>query len=140
MSVRLTRNRIDIGELERLAASGAVGAICTFQGTVRAEGSEDPLVALEYSAYEEMALREMERVRAEALAKFPVIEVFLVHRLGRLAVGEVSVAVVVSAAHRDAAFAACRYSIDEIKAKAPIWKKEIRASGRNVWVDPGRGA
>jgi molybdopterin synthase catalytic subunit len=136
MIVRLTRETIDLLDLVGRVRSPEAGAICTFQGPVRAERPENPLLALEYSAYEEMALREMEKVRSEAMRRFPVTEVAIVHRLGRLEIGEVSVAIVVSAPHREAAFAACRYAIDELKQSVPIWKKEIWTTGETTWVDP----
>ncbi|MFH1679974.1 MAG: endonuclease III [Candidatus Eisenbacteria bacterium] len=136
MKVRLCREPIDVGVLVRSASSPAAGAVCAFQGTVRAEGEKDPLAALEYTAYEEMAIREMERLREETIARFGVKEVLIVHRIGRLAVGEASVAVVVSAAHREEAFAACRHAIDALKSSVPIWKKEISKSGGSAWVEP----
>lgn len=140
MKVRLVRRPIDVAEMRARALSAKDGAVSVFEGAVRAEGDPDPIVALEYSAYEEMAIREMEKIREETLGRFAVSEVLLAHRLGRLEVGEVSVAVVVAAPHRDAAFAACRFAIDELKAKTPIWKKEIRLGGSGAWVEPAEGA
>ena len=108
------------------------------------------MLRLEYEAFEEMALPLMEEIAAEARRRFAITEVSLVHRLGALAIGDASVAVAVFAPHRDAAFAACRFAIDTLKATVPIWKKEYYADGA-VWLedqpvsraasrDPARGA
>jgi molybdopterin synthase catalytic subunit len=92
---------------------------------------------LEYEAYEEMALPLLQEIGAETARRFPVTDVRLVHRLGRLEIGEASVAVAVSSPHRTEAFAACRFAIDALKAKVPIWKKEFYADG-SEWLDhPG---
>jgi molybdopterin synthase catalytic subunit len=96
------------------------------------------VTGIEYEAYEEMALPLMEEIGAETARQFPVTQVRLVHRLGRLAVGEASVAVAVSSPHRAEAFAACRHAIDALKARVPIWKKEHYADG-SEWLDEGPG-
>jgi molybdopterin synthase catalytic subunit len=113
------------------------GAVCLFLGTVRdhAPGREG-VTHLEYEAYEEMVERRMGEVVAEARRRWPLLGVAVVHRLGTLDVGEVSVCVAVSAPHRDEAFAAARFLIDEVKARAPIWKKEHWLGGAE-WVRPG---
>lgn len=114
------------------------GAVCTFVGVVRNESDGRPSVAVEYEAYGPMAESVMARI-AESLAdEFPQARVRIRHRVGRLAVGEPSVAIVATAAHRDAAFAACRAAIERIKKEVPIWKKEIRTDGSSDWVDPTR--
>jgi molybdopterin synthase catalytic subunit len=118
---------------EAIVAHPAAGAVCTFSGVVRAEGEGRVVEALEYEAFPEMALPAMEALRAEAEARWPGTRVALAHRVGRLAIGEVSVVVTVSHGHRDAAFAACRYVIDALKATVPIWKKEIW-SGGEAWT------
>jgi molybdopterin synthase catalytic subunit len=140
MSVRLSREPIDLAALLPAASSPEAGAVAVFLGAVRAEGDRDPLVALEYTAYEEMALREMERLREETIERFAITNLHLVHRLGRIAIGEISVAIVASAPHRGEAFAACRHAIDTLKSRVPIWKKEIRRSGESAWVEPNRSA
>lgn len=135
--VELTRSPIDVAGLIARMQDSACGGVVTFEGRVRAEGTADnPLVALEYSAYEEMALRQMQRLREEARRRFAVRRVAIVHRLGRMEVGEVSVVIVVAAPHRADAFEACRWTIDELKRDVPIWKKEIWAGGGTTWVDP----
>jgi molybdopterin synthase catalytic subunit len=131
---RLVREPIDVASLA--GTTPADGAACLFVGVVRNENRGRTVVGLEYEAYEEMALPLMEAIAAEARERFPVTEVRLVHRLGPLAVGEPSVAVAVSSPHRAEAFAACRFAIDTLKARVPIWKKELYADG-SAWLDEG---
>jgi molybdopterin synthase catalytic subunit len=136
--LRLVREPIDVGALA--GATPADGAVCLFVGVVRNENQGRPVLHLEYEAYEEMALPLLEEIAAETARRYPVTGVRLVHRLGRLGVGEVSVAVAVSSPHRAEAFAACRFAIDNLKAKVPIWKKEFYADG-SAWLDgPGADA
>jgi molybdopterin synthase catalytic subunit len=133
--VGLTREPIDAGALT--AATAADGAVCLFLGVVRNENGGRPVRHLEYEAYEEMALPLMEQIAAETRRRWPVTDVRIVHRLGRLEIGEASVAIAVTAPHRGAAFEACRYAIDTLKATVPIWKKEFYADGA-VWLEgPG---
>jgi molybdopterin synthase catalytic subunit len=114
--------------------AGADGAVCVFDGIVRDNTRGRKTLYLDYEAYREMALEQMRRLSTEALARFGVREVAVVHRLGRLMVGETSVLIVVAAAHRAAAFDACRWLIDTLKKTVPIWKKETFADGA-VWAD-----
>jgi molybdopterin synthase catalytic subunit len=130
--VRLTRAPIDLSAL--LAAGPADGAVCLFVGVVRKENDGRPVRYLEYEAYEDMALPLMEQIAAEALRRWPVTEVRIVHRLGRLEIGQPSVAVAVASPHRPEAFEACRYAIDTLKATVPIWKKEFYEDGA-VWLE-----
>ncbi len=133
--VSLIQGPIDVGAL--LAPHDADGAVCLFLGVVRNENGGRPVRHLEYEAYEEMARPLMEEIAAEARARWPVSDVRIVHRLGRIEIGETSVAVAVTAAHRGPAFEACRYAIDTLKATVPIWKKEFYADGA-VWREgPG---
>ncbi len=137
MRVRLTREPLDAEALAREIADTAAGAVVTFAGVVRAErGPGGPLAALDYAAYEEMALREMSAIREQALRTHEVLDICIAHRLGRIALGEASVVVVVTAEHRAAAFDACREVIDALKTRAPIWKREIWSDGPATWVDP----
>jgi molybdopterin synthase catalytic subunit len=110
------------------------GAIATFLGTTRREAGEREVEALDYEAYEELALTEMRAVVAEAEARFGAL-VAVAHRVGRVEVGCPSVAVAASAGHRPEAFAACRYVIDELKHRVPIWKRTVYADGGASWVD-----
>ena len=133
--VRLTRAPIDTAALA--VPSPADGGVCVFLGVVRDQSGGRAVRHLEYEAYEEMALPMMEEIAREARGRWPVTEVRIVHRLGRLEIGETSVAVAVTAPHRGAAFEACRYAIDTLKATVPIWKKEFYADGA-VWLEgPG---
>jgi molybdopterin synthase catalytic subunit len=134
--VRLTREPIATDALT--PPTPADGAVCLFLGVVRNENGGRPVRHLEYEAYEEMALGLMERIAAETRQRWPVTDVRIVHRLGRLEIGETSVAVAVAAPHRGAAFEACRHAIDTLKATVPIWKKEFYADGA-VWLE-GPGA
>jgi molybdopterin synthase catalytic subunit len=109
------------------------GGIDIFIGTVRNATQGKPVVRLEFEAYEPMALSEMEKIAKQAAEKWPVQKVLIHHRTGILEVGEVPVIIAVSAAHRAAAFEACRYIIDTLKQTVPIWKKEVFEDGE-VWV------
>jgi molybdopterin synthase catalytic subunit len=130
--IRLVRGPIDVAALQDAGAGD--GALCLFLGVVRDENDGRRVLRLEYEAYEEMALPLMQEIAAEARERFGASDVRIVHRLGRLEVGEVSVAVAAASPHRAEAFAACRYAIDTLKARVPIWKKEFYADGA-VWRD-----
>jgi molybdopterin synthase catalytic subunit len=132
--VRLTRGPIDLAAL--LPAGPADGAVCLFVGVVRNENGGRRVHHLEYEAYEDMALPLMEQIAADAARRWPVSEVHMVHRLGRLEIGEPSVAVAAVSPHRAEAFAACRFAIDTLKASVPIWKKEFYEDGA-VWLEGG---
>ena len=134
--VRLQHEPIRPLELIEAVEGGANGAVALFTGVVRNTSEGRAVVALEYQAYAEMALRQMHELRARALGEHAVAEIAIVHRVGRLAVGEISVAVAVSAAHRGPAFDACRAVMDTLKRTVPIWKKEIFADGEAAWVEP----
>jgi len=135
--VRLTREAIDAAGLAEEMRTERAGAVATFVGTVRRESTDGKtLDALEYHAYDHMAIEQMEMIHERALAKFEIEDAAIVHRLGLLKLGEASVAVVVVAAHRAAAFDACRWIIDAVKADVPIWKKDVWADGSASWVEP----
>jgi len=112
----------------------ADGAAVVFEGVVRDHTRDRRTVFLDYEAYEEMALKQMDLLAGQALQQFPIRDVALVHRLGRLEIGETSVLIVVVSAHRAAAFDACRWLIDTLKRTVPIWKKEYFEDGA-VWAD-----
>ncbi len=133
--IALTRSPIDVAALG--VPTRADGAVCTFVGVVRDHNAGRPVRHLEYEAFEEMALPLMEEIAAEVLRRWPITSIAIVHRLGRLEIGEPSVAVAACAPHRAEAFEACRYAIDALKASVPIWKKEFYADGA-AWLDgPG---
>jgi molybdopterin synthase catalytic subunit len=114
--------------------AGPDGAVCVFDGIVRNNTRGRETLYLDYEAYREMALEQMRGLAAEAVARFGVRDVALLHRLGRLQVGESSVLIVVASAHRGHAFEACRWLIDTLKKQVPIWKKETFVDGA-VWAD-----
>ena len=114
--------------------AGGDGAVCVFDGIVRDNTRGRQTLHLDYEAYHGMALKQMHSLRLEALSRFPVREVVIVHRLGRLLVGETSVLIAVASAHRGAAFDACRWAIDTLKKTVPIWKHEHFVDGA-VWPD-----
>jgi molybdopterin synthase catalytic subunit len=137
--IEITSSPIDHAAVtERLRANHA-GAVCTFLGTVRDLTGDRKTVALRYEAYPEMALKKLGELETEARARWPIIELALVHRIGDLGPGEVSVVVAVSTPHRHQAFDACRWLIDTLKAVVPIWKRETWDDGKEEWVHPGLG-
>lgn len=133
-SASITRHRIDTQQVLSALKCGDDGAAVVFEGVVRNQTRGRKTLYLEYEAYEEMALEQMESLTSEALQKFQIRDVSIVHRLGHLEVGEISVLIVVASAHRAAAFDACRWLIDTLKRKVPIWKKEFFEDGA-VWAD-----
>jgi molybdopterin synthase catalytic subunit len=135
--IQLTHESIDTGELIRRAGHPEAGAVVLFLGTTREITDGRQTVALDYEAYEEMARRRLAELEAEARERWPVIECFVVHRLGHVPIGEASVAIAVSTSHRRDAFAAGQWLIDSLKRDVPIWKREQWADGTTEWVHPG---
>jgi molybdopterin synthase catalytic subunit len=135
-----TRLPIVPDELRLALADPACGGYAAFEGWVRDSNEGQRVRSLEYEAFEALGVREGERIIAEAIARFGVAHAACVHRIGVLAIGELAVWVGVSAAHRDEAFRACRYIIDEVKHRLPIWKKEHYLSGDSGWVNCERCA
>jgi molybdopterin synthase catalytic subunit len=134
MRVEIIEASIDAESIVAGMKTGIDGAVCVFDGIVRDNSRGRQTLYLDYEAYRDMALEQMQRLAAEAVEKFGVRDVAVVHRLGRLAVGETSVLIVVASAHRAAAFDACRWLIDTLKKTVPIWKRETFADG-TVWAD-----
>ena len=132
--LRLTHELIDYHALTEYVRTPHCGAVVLFLGTVRDLTGELVTVYLDYEAYAPMAEKKLAEIEEQLRKKWPVGEVALVHRLGRLTVGEVSVAVAVSCPHRAQAFEACRFAIDTIKELVPIWKKENAPNGTGEWV------
>ena len=132
--IALTRSPINAEKLISAAKRGEDGAVAVFDGIVRNNTRGRQTLHLDYEAYEEMALKQMKELAEQAQERFGVRQVTLVHRLGRLDVGETSVLIVVASAHRGAAFDACRWLIDTLKKTVPIWKKETFVDGV-VWAD-----
>ncbi|MGH7530498.1 MAG: molybdenum cofactor biosynthesis protein MoaE [Gemmatimonadales bacterium] len=131
----LTTDPLSIDALLADVRSTECGGTCVFLGTVRAGPDDGEVVAIEYSAYAAMADAELDRIAGEAAARWPGARVAARHRLGRIPVGEASIAIAVAAPHRAAAFETCRYVIEQVKARLPVWKKEFRADGTALWVD-----
>jgi molybdopterin converting factor subunit 1 len=132
----LTSEPLDLGRLIARVADPAAGAIATFLGTVRNQARGRDVLWLEYEAFDEMAVLELERVARDVIAEHGCLHAAIAHRTGRLEVGEASVAIAVSAAHRAAALAACQQAIDTLKLTVPIWKKERYGDGEE-WVSQG---
>jgi molybdopterin synthase catalytic subunit len=131
---RLTRDPIDYHALTDAVRSPHCGAVVLFLGTVRDLTGQQVTVFLDYDAYAPMAEKKLQEIEQEVRKRWTVGDVALVHRLGRLDVGEVSVAVAVSCPHRGEAFDACRFAIDTLKELVPIWKKENAPDGTGEWV------
>jgi len=135
-----SRTALDVSALRAQLADPACGGYAAFEGWVRDHNEGERVRHLEYEAFETLAVREGERILAEARQRFGVAHALCAHRVGDLGVGELAVWVGVSAAHRDEAFRACRYIIDEVKHRLPIWKKEHYVSGDSGWVNCERCA
>lgn len=137
-SFAMTFAPLALEEVYGLADDPANGAIVVMSGMVRNQTDGKSVVALEYQAYEPMALRVFQQIAAEIRQQWPDVQrVAIHHRTGRLAIGEISVLVAVGCPHRSEAFAACQYAIDTLKHNAPIWKKEHWADGSSSWVSIG---
>lgn len=132
----LADTSIDTATLRAQLLDDRVGGYASFEGWVRNHNEGRDVLGLRYEAYDSLAHAEGERVLAEAMERFDILDAKCVHRVGDLAIGELAVWVGVSAAHRDAAFAACRFIIDEVKARVPIWKHERYAEGDAGWLHP----
>ncbi|MGA7859841.1 MAG: molybdenum cofactor biosynthesis protein MoaE [Terracidiphilus sp.] len=132
--IALTRERIDAEKLVAASKRGEDGAVVVFDGIVRNNSRGRQTLYLDYEAYEEMAAKQMAELARDARGRFGVRQVTIVHRLGRLEVGETSVLIIVASAHRAQAFEACRWVIDTLKKTVPIWKKETFVDGA-VWAD-----
>jgi molybdopterin synthase catalytic subunit len=130
----LTSDPIDLNPLLDSVQSPARGGVASFLGTVRDHHGGRPVLWLDYSAYAPMAETEIARIVAEAESRWDV-GVAIQHRVGRLEIGDTAVAIAVGSAHRDETFVACRYVIEELKRRVPIWKKEYFADGTVEWVE-----
>jgi len=144
-ATRLTRDEIDPSKALGAVGDPGAGAVVMFLGTVRDHSEAGGVERIEYEAYAPMAEKSLAKTEQEVKRRWPATKaVKIIHRVGLLSVGEVSVAVVISSPHRAEAFEACRYAIEAIKHDAPIWKREKLADGRDVWVEgiaigPARG-
>ena len=134
---RLSAEPLDLGAVVAEVADDRAGAIATFLGTTRVQSRGRTVLRLEYEAYEGMAEQVMDDIATELRARYDLIEIAMHHRVGRVGIGETSVAIAVSAAHRHDALAACREAIDALKQLVPLWKKEVYEGGEE-WI--GRGS
>ncbi|HUM81182.1 MAG TPA: molybdenum cofactor biosynthesis protein MoaE [Methanothrix sp.] len=128
--IEITDEEISLEQMIQRARSSQAGAVVSFLGTVR----DDGILGMEVEAFRDAALSELEAIRQEAMSRFSLTAAEVVHRTGRLEVGEAIVAIVCSAAHREEAFSGCRYILEQLKSRAPLWKKEISAEGGR-WVE-----
>jgi molybdopterin synthase catalytic subunit len=135
---RVTDKPINFQELVDCVIDPEAGAVATFIGTTRDNNEGRKVIALDYEAYPEMAEKELARLGEEARRKWPICRMAIVHRVGPVQITEPSVMIAVSAAHREAAFAACRFAIEEIKKTVPIWKKEVYEGGE-IWIGTQSG-
>jgi molybdopterin synthase catalytic subunit len=140
MSFRFTQTAIDTAAARRELQDLGSGGYVSFEGWVRDQNEGQEVTRLEYEAFQELAVKEGERIVAEALRRFPVKRAACIHRVGSLSLGEMAVWVGVSSAHRGEAFDACRFIIDEVKHRLPIWKKEHYRNGNSGWVNCERCA
>ena len=132
----ITSDPLDYSALIESVRSPSRGALALFLGTVRDIHQGREVDHLDYEAYGGMALKQLTKIEEEATRRWPGVECRILHRVGRLDLGEISVAIAAASAHRAAAFEACRYAIETIKKDVPIWKKETFADGEVTWVDP----
>lgn len=137
MSVRVQSQDFDVGAETRTLIGGRtdIGAVVTFTGTVRGEAKGRPIVSMMLEHYPGMTEAELERVEAEAHARWPLQGTLIVHRIGELRPGDNIVLVITASAHRHAAFEAAEFLMDYLKSRAPFWKKETGADGQGQWVD-----
>lgn len=140
MSFRFTQTGIDTAEARRALQDLGSGGYVSFEGWVRDENEGQDVTRLEYEAFQELAVKEGDRIIAEAVRRFPIKHALCIHRVGSLDLGDMAVWVGVSSAHRGEAFDACRFIIDEVKHRVPIWKKEHYRSGNSGWVNCERCA
>ena len=132
--VKFTYDVITAEPLIAQVSRNTSGAVAVFVGIAREFTEGRRVIHLEYEAYPEMALKKMEEIEAEVRKRWEVDDVAMVHRLGSLKIGEASIIIAVSAPHRQAALAACKYAIDKLKEVVPIWKKEVFEEGKSRWV------
>lgn len=140
MADYLTREPIDVGDIVAQVSDPRRGGTVLFLGSVRRSEEDGPVASIEYSAYEEMVVAEFERIVAEARERWPDAVCRAVHRVGHVPVGEPSIAVAASAAHREEAFEACRFAIEEAKRRLPVWKRERFDDGATRWRQEAPGS
>ena len=135
---KITQEPIDMQELSDFVADPGAGAMATFVGMTRNTNEGRDVVRLEYECYPGMAEKEITKIGQQALARWPIAKIAMIHRIGRVDIGEASVAIAVSSGHRHAAFEACHYAINTLKETVPIWKKELYTGGE-LWIGSQTG-
>lgn len=135
--VMVTEEGFDLNRAVRIVSIPEAGGYVIFLGKVRSENKGRRVEKLVYEAYREMAEEEMGRIRGEALEKFPILDMLIWHRVGELGVGEDTILVIASGKHREEAFEACRWAVDEVKHRVPVWKKEVTEEG-TFWIEGDR--
>lgn len=135
MNVTITETPIDINHLIEETRNENAGAVVTFQGTVRKYSEDLEVEALIYQSYREMAEKTIREICQEAIDEYKVLDINVIHRIGRIELKEDSVAICVASAHRKDAFLACEFVINTIKEKVPIWKKDVSTDGKKQWRD-----
>lgn len=133
-SIKITSEKLSLQDCTNFVEDDSCGGIVTFVGTVRNSTKNKTVTLLDFSGYEPMALKEMQKIADTILEKFPVHKIAIHHAVGELQIGDIPVIIAVSSAHRKAAFEACEYAIDTLKETVPIWKKEHFEDGE-VWVN-----
>jgi len=133
-SIKITREKLNLQDCYSFVQDDSCGGIALFVGTVRNSTKNKTVTLLDFSGYESMAIKEMQKIANTALEKYPIYKIAIHHALGSLKIGDVPVIISVSSAHRNAAFEACQFAIDTLKETVPIWKKEHFNDGE-VWVN-----
>ncbi len=131
---KITPNVVSLQSISTMQENNGIGARSVFEGTVRNTNDGHQVKKLEYECYESLAIKEGAQILDEAIEKFDLIDAFCIHRVGTLEIGETAVIVVVTSGHRDQSFKGCRYIIDEVKVRVPIWKKEHYEDGETEWL------
>ena len=131
---KITPDVISLKSISAMEKNNGIGARSVFEGTVRNTNDGHEVKKLEYECYESLAVKEGDQILDEAIEKFDLIDAFCIHRVGTLEIGETAVIVVATSGHRDQSFKGCRYIIDEVKVRVPIWKKEHYADGETEWL------
>ena len=134
ISIKLTSDKLILQDCNDFVSDDSCGGIALFVGTVRNNTQNKTVKQLDFSAYEPMAIKEIEKIALEALSKFSILKIAIHHAIGNLKIGDIPVIIAVSSAHRNAAFDACQFAIDTLKETVPIWKKEYFEDGE-VWVN-----
>ena len=131
---KITPDIISLSSISAMEENNCIGARSIFEGTVRNTNDGHEVKKLEYECYESLAIKEGDQILDEAIEKFDLIDAFCVHRVGTLEIGETAVIVITTSGHRNESFKGCRYIIDEVKCRVPIWKKEHYEDGETDWL------